>query len=35
MMMAALNPGEKIAIPRNSHKSAMGGLIMSGAIRFG
>lgn len=32
MMMAALNPGEKLAIPRNSHKSAMGGLIMSGAI---
>jgi arginine/lysine/ornithine decarboxylase len=31
MMMAALNPGEKIAIPRNAHKSAMGGLIMSGA----
>lgn len=30
MMMAALNPGEKLAIPRNSHKSAMGGLIMSG-----
>jgi arginine decarboxylase len=30
MMMTALNPGEKIAIPRNSHKSAMGGLIMSG-----
>src|ERR1700679_1444655 len=30
MMMAAVNPGEKIAIPRNSHKSAMGGLIMSG-----
>jgi arginine decarboxylase len=32
MMMAALNPGEKIAIPRNSHKSAMGGLIMSGGF---
>ena len=31
MMMAALNPGEKILIPRNAHKSAMGGLIMSGA----
>jgi arginine/lysine/ornithine decarboxylase len=31
MMMTALNPGEKIAIPRNAHKSAMGGLIMSGA----
>jgi arginine decarboxylase len=30
MMMAAANPGEKIALPRNSHKSAMGGLIMSG-----
>jgi lysine decarboxylase len=32
MMMTALNPGEKLAIPRNAHKSAMGGLIMSGAI---
>ena len=31
MMMTALNPGEKLALPRNSHKSAMGGLIMSGA----
>jgi lysine decarboxylase len=31
MMMAALNPGDKIALPRNAHKSAMGGLIMSGA----
>ena len=32
MMMTALNPGEKIALPRNSHKSAMGGLIMSGVV---
>jgi len=32
MMMAALNPGDKLALPRNSHKSSMGGLIMSGAI---
>lgn len=31
MMMAAVNPGEKIAVPRNSHKSMLGGLIMSGA----
>ena len=31
MMMTALNPGEKILLPRNSHKSAMGGLIMSGS----
>jgi arginine/lysine/ornithine decarboxylase len=31
MMMTALNPGEQLAIPRNAHKSAMGGLIMSGA----
>jgi arginine/lysine/ornithine decarboxylase len=30
MMMTALNPGDKIALPRNAHKSAMGGLIMSG-----
>jgi len=32
MMMSALDPGEKLAIPRNAHKSAMGGLIMSGAF---
>jgi arginine/lysine/ornithine decarboxylase len=30
MMMTAANPGDKIALPRNAHKSAMGGLIMSG-----
>jgi len=32
MMMAALNPGDKVALPRNSHKSTMGALIMSGAL---
>ncbi len=32
MMMTALDPGQKIALPRNAHKSAMGGLIMSGAV---
>jgi len=31
MMMTALNPGDKIAVPRNSHKSMLGGLVMSGA----
>jgi arginine decarboxylase len=31
MMMAAANPGDRIAVPRNSHKSMLGGLIMSGA----
>jgi lysine decarboxylase len=31
MMMTALNPGEKVAVPRNSHKSMFGGLVMSGA----
>lgn len=31
MMMTALNPHEKIAVPRNSHKSMLGGLVMSGA----
>jgi arginine/lysine/ornithine decarboxylase len=30
MMMSAANPGDKLALPRNAHKSAMGGLIMSG-----
>ena len=33
MMMTAVNPGEKIAVPRNSHKSMLGGLVMSGASR--
>jgi arginine decarboxylase len=32
MMMAAVNPGDKIAVPRNSHKSMLGGLVMSGAV---
>ena len=31
MMMTAVNPLEKIAVPRNSHKSMLGGLVMSGA----
>ncbi len=31
MMMAAVNAGDKIAVPRNSHKSMLGGLVMSGA----
>lgn len=31
MMMAALNPGDRVAVPRNSHKSMLGGLVMSGA----
>ncbi len=30
MMMAALDPGAKLAVPRNAHKSMLGGLIMSG-----
>lgn len=31
MMMTAVNPGQKIAVPRNAHKSMLGGLIISGA----
>ncbi|MDP9111991.1 MAG: aminotransferase class I/II-fold pyridoxal phosphate-dependent enzyme [Candidatus Eremiobacteraeota bacterium] len=31
MMMAAVNPGDRIAVPRNAHKSMLGGLVMSGA----
>ncbi|MBV9271843.1 MAG: aminotransferase class I/II-fold pyridoxal phosphate-dependent enzyme [Candidatus Eremiobacteraeota bacterium] len=31
MMMTAVNPGERIAVPRNAHKSMLGGLVMSGA----
>jgi arginine decarboxylase len=30
-MMTAVNPGDSIAVPRNSHKSMLGGLVMSGA----
>jgi len=32
MIMAVCKPGDKILLPRNAHKSAFGGLIMSGAI---
>lgn len=31
MIMAVCKPGDKLIIPRNAHKSAVGGLIMSGA----
>ncbi len=31
MIMAAVNPGEKILLPRNVHRSATGALILSGA----
>lgn len=32
MIISACQPGEKIIMPRNVHKSAMNGLILSGAI---
>jgi arginine/lysine/ornithine decarboxylase len=32
MIMAACNPGDKILVPRNAHKSAFAGLIFSGAV---
>lgn len=31
MIMAVCQPGDKLIIPRNAHKSAIGGLIISGA----
>lgn len=31
MIMTAINPGEKIIIPRNAHRSVIGGVILSGA----
>ncbi len=31
MIMAAVNPGDKIIIPRNAHRSVIGGVILSGA----
>ena len=32
MMLAALQPGDKVLLPRNIHKSAINGLILTGAI---
>ena len=32
MILSVCQPGEKIIMPRNAHKSAMNGLILSGAI---
>ncbi len=32
MIMSACQPGDKIILPRNAHKSAVSGLILSGAI---
>ncbi|MBA1334827.1 MAG: Arginine decarboxylase [Firmicutes bacterium] len=32
MIMAACRPGDKIILPRNAHKSAIAGLILSGAV---
>ena len=32
MILTACNPGEKLILPRNAHKSATGGLIMSGVM---
>ncbi|MCB6443518.1 arginine decarboxylase, partial [Streptococcus salivarius] len=30
MLLGALRPGDKILVPRNSHKSVLGGLILGG-----
>ncbi|MGS0746057.1 aminotransferase class I/II-fold pyridoxal phosphate-dependent enzyme [Syntrophomonas erecta subsp. sporosyntropha] len=32
MIMSTLNPGDKIIIPRNAHRSTFGGLILSDAV---
>ncbi|NLM12124.1 MAG: aminotransferase class I/II-fold pyridoxal phosphate-dependent enzyme [Epulopiscium sp.] len=32
MIMSAVRPGEQIIIPRNAHKSTIGGIILAGAI---
>ncbi len=32
MIMSACSPGDEIIIPRNAHKSTIGGLILSGAL---
>ena len=31
MMMTAVKPGDSVAVPRNSHKSLLGSMVMSGA----
>ena len=31
MIMSAVNPGDKIILPRNIHKSAINGLVLAGA----
>ena len=33
-IMAVCRPGEKLILPRNAHKSAISGLIISGRNRF-
>ena len=32
MVLAAMRPGEKIIVPRNAHRSIIGGIMLSGAI---
>ena len=32
MLMTALRPGEKVLVPRNAHRSVMGGLILADAV---
>lgn len=32
MIMSVCKPGDKIILPRNAHKSAIGGIILSGAV---
>ena len=31
MMMAALSPGDEVIVPRNAHRSVLGGLVLTGA----
>ncbi len=32
MILAVVNPGDKILVPRNAHRSVIGGIMLSGAI---
>jgi len=34
MIMSTCEPGDKIILPRNAHKSTIGGIILSGAVRW-
>lgn len=32
MLLTALNPGDKVIVPRNAHRSVLGALVLVGAV---